>query len=155
MAPESSNDVPFIFSSQNLPLPKLDVDGSNFVLYKARIISAITYRKLIQYLDGRAKQPHTPPANAPADVEENYENDLDTWQAGNEHIHSIILSTLPETYQFEVISIPTAADVWKNISAKFDDQSKMVQIDILHQMNQTHCTEDADPRETIQRLQTL
>jgi hypothetical protein len=31
----------------------------------------------------------------------------------------------------------------------------MVQIDILRQMNQTRCTEDADPRETIQILQTL
>jgi hypothetical protein len=154
MAPEGSNNVLFISSSQNLPLPKLDLDGSNWVLYKARIVSAITYRKLIWYLDGHTKQSHAPSANA-TDVKENYENDLDTWQAGNEHVHSIILSTLPETYQIEVISIPTAADVWKNIFEKFDDQSEMVQIDILHQMNQTHCAEDADPRKTIQILQTL
>jgi hypothetical protein len=86
---------------------------------------------------------------------EKYETTLKLWEIRNEHACSIILSTLLETYQIEVIGLENAKETWDVICSKFDNQSEMVQIDLLRQMNQSRCPEDADPRETIQALQTL
>jgi hypothetical protein len=65
------------------------------------------------------------------------------------------LSTISETYQIEVVSLKDAKATWELICSKFDNQSKIVQIDLLHQMNQTQCPKDADPCKTIQTLQVL
>jgi hypothetical protein len=94
-----------------------------------------------------------PGANATTKILEEYEADLEAWEVGNEHVCSVILSTLPETYQIEVVGLNSAKETWETICSKFDNQSEMVQIDLLHQMNQTRCVEDADPRDTIQILQ--
>jgi hypothetical protein len=133
MGPASQTDFTLPSSSQNLTLPKLEANGSNWVLYKARIISALTYRRVIHYVDSCVKKPQAPSTNTMSDVKDKYENDLENWEIGNEHARLIILSTLLETYQNEVIGLQTAAETWKSISSKFDDQSKMVQIDILRQ----------------------
>jgi hypothetical protein len=58
-------------------------------------------------------------------------------------------------YQIEVVGLESAKETWETICSKFDNQSEMVQIDLLQQMNQTRCAEDADPCDTIQILQTL
>jgi hypothetical protein len=119
------------------------------------LISALTYRKLIRYVDGRIQKLHAPGPNTSKDVKERFDTDLEAWEIGNEHARSILLSTLPETYQIKIIGLDSAMDGWDTIKSKFDNQSEMVQIDLLRQMNQTRCAEDADPRETIQTLQAL
>jgi hypothetical protein len=101
------------------------------------LISALTYRKLIQYVDGCIQKPHAPGPNASKDVKERFDTDLEVWETGNEHAWSILLSTLPETYQIKIIRLDSAMEGWDTIKSKFDNQSKMVQIDLLHQMNQT------------------
>ena len=155
MGPASQTDIGLPSNSQTLTLPKLDVDGSNWVLYKVRVLSVLTYRRIICHVDGCAQKPTTPTNKADAAAMEKYKTALEMWEIGNEHAHSVILSTLPETYQIEVVGLESAKETWDLISSKFDNQSEMVQIDLLRQMNQTHCAEDADPRETIQALQTL
>jgi hypothetical protein len=77
------------------------------------------------------------------------------WEIGNEHAHAILLSMLLEMYQIKSIDQETATGTWKIISSKFDNQSVMVQVDLLWQMNQVWCAEDSDPHETIQMLQAL
>jgi hypothetical protein len=149
MGPTGQTDIAFPTPNQNLTFPKLEDDGSNWVLFKAWILSALTYQKIIHYVNGQAQKPKAPSTSTAADVKEKYENDLETWEIGNEHVWSIILSTLPESYQIEVIGLETAAEAWKMISSKFDNQSEMVQIDLLQQMNQTRCAKDADPCETF------
>jgi hypothetical protein len=155
LCPASQTDIAFPTPNQNLPFPKLEDDGSNWVLFKVKILSALTYWKMICYVDGWAQKPKAPSTSAAADVKEKYKNDLETWEIRNEHAWSIILSTLPESYQIKVIGLKTAAEAWKMISSKFNNQSEIVQIDLLQQINQTRCAEDADPCETIQTLQTL
>jgi hypothetical protein len=137
MGPTSQTDIALPSNNQSLALPKLDSDGSNWVLYKTWIVSALTYRRVICYVDGRAQKPQTPGSRATSDIIKKYETDLETWEIGNEHARSIILSTLPETYQIEVVGLETAKQTWELICSKFDNQSEMVQIDLLHQMNQT------------------
>jgi hypothetical protein len=67
------------------------------------------------------------------------------WEIGNENAQFSLLSTLPETYQIEIIGLHSAMPGWDTIKSKFDNQSEMVHIDLLWQMNQTQCAEDADP----------
>ena len=86
MGPADQTDISFPpISSQTLSLPKLEADGSNWVLYKARMLSTLTYRRIIHYVDGRAKKPEQPPAHAPNSAKEKYKSNLETWEIGNEH----------------------------------------------------------------------
>jgi hypothetical protein len=119
------------------------------------MLSALNYRRIICYVDGGAQKPKAPATHAASNVKEKYKNDLETWEIRNKHAWSILLSTLPEAYQIEVIELKTAIDTWETISSKFDNQSEMVQIDLLQQMNQTQCVKDSGPCKTIQTLQAL
>jgi hypothetical protein len=85
MGPASQTDIVLPFNNQSLALPKLDSDGSNWVLYKTQIVSALTYRRVIHYIDGCAQKPQTPGSRATSDIIEKYETDLETWEIGNEH----------------------------------------------------------------------
>jgi hypothetical protein len=119
------------------------------------MISVLTYRKLIPYVDGRAQKPKVPNANAMNDIKQKFDNKLKMWEIRNKHAHLILSSMLPEMYQIKIIGQETATGTWKIISSKFGNQSVIVQIDLLQQMNQLQCIEDTDPCQTIQMLQVL
>jgi hypothetical protein len=137
MGPTSQTDIVLLSNSQSLALPKLDPDGSNWVLYKTQIVSVLIYQRVIHYVNGHAQKPQTPGSRANSDVIEKYETDLKIWEIENEHAQSIVLSTLPKIYQIEVVRLETAKQTWEPICSKFNNQSEIVQIDLLHQMNQT------------------
>ncbi|GJJ11497.1 hypothetical protein Clacol_005730 [Clathrus columnatus] len=66
-----------------------------------------------------------------------YNNRLDEWMILNEHVRSLIMSTILETLQIEVITTELASEAWKIVTSKFDNQSEMVQANLLVQMYQT------------------
>ena len=86
---------------------------------------------------------------------DDYNNRLDEWMIQTEHARSLILSTIPETLQIEIITAKSAYEAWSIVCTKYDNQSEMVQADIMGQMYQVRCTDDTDPHKTIQTLQSL
>jgi len=64
MSPASTMDTTLPNSSSLYNIPKLADDGSNWITYKERALTVIRARGLMQYLDGRAKEPAAYKTNA-------------------------------------------------------------------------------------------
>lgn len=111
-------------------------------------------RRLLRYINGEAKKP-VKPEREDATLLEKYNIELDNWTFLNEVARLTIMGSIPEHLQIEALSIKSAAKVWTTICGRFDNQSEMVQADILVQMHHTRCPDDGDPRETIKALQRL
>ena len=81
-----------------LSIPKLKDDGSNWVLYKTKIYSAICgvkgYRK---HITGRAKEPAITDADETDTAKlEAHEDALDDWHTNESAIRSILLDSVTE-----------------------------------------------------------
>ena len=114
-------------TKNGLTAPKLKDDGSNWVLYKARMVSFLQghsgYRG---HLIGRAVKPVSL-AGGDDDKIKAYEDELDAWMTKESAIKSIILSSVSERHQVRLLSTPdpeeqTAAEMWATLLGLFEDQ---------------------------------
>jgi hypothetical protein len=153
------------------PLPKLQSEGENFVLWKAELESAITSKGLLRYIDGRAKAPVEPAFPAKADpkakdydkdIATQYHKDVYTWELGcdthaqrNERVKTMLYATIPETLKLSIMGIKTAAEAWKVICEEFENLGDLPQQSLLDHMHALRCDEDGDPRETLNELMKL
>lgn len=142
-------------SNQLYSIPKLSADGSNWVLYKQRLESAITAKGLRRHLIGTAKEPNPPKKDATTDDLEKHEDAIELYLQAREAANSMIFSTIPERLQIKVIALKSTKEIWETIQQEFEDQSEIVQIDILHRMIMTRGSDDKDPRETLDTLLQL
>ncbi|KZT00140.1 uncharacterized protein LAESUDRAFT_606225, partial [Laetiporus sulphureus 93-53] len=137
-------------------IPHLAEDGSNWVLYKEQLRSAVTAKKLVRYLDGRDKEPTAPTApGVDSDADEAYADAYDTWAAGHEAIKTLLYQTLPETLKLRIIPEKKASGAWKVVIAEYDNRGDFVQAELLRRMHALRCTEEKDPRPTLDKLQKL
>ena len=147
---EQSSSLGF---GENLKVPKLSEDGSNWVLYKSQVTSAILAKKLRRYLNGTAKEPQPPTApGVDPDADEKYEDALDAYESGHATIKTLLFQTLPEPLKLKISSKMKADECWKIVTETFDSQGDFVQVEVLRQMNNLHCT-DEDPHPTLLELQ--
>ncbi|TBU22436.1 hypothetical protein BD311DRAFT_612171, partial [Dichomitus squalens] len=121
-------------------VPKLDVSGTNWVLYKERLTWAADAKGLAGHLDGTVKEPNAPPSPAapasaaqtapatgtttaatgatatpaatPDPAQVAYEAELATWRKGEAIVKQLIASTIPDSLFMKVRSKGTARDIW-------------------------------------------
>ncbi|KZT08430.1 uncharacterized protein LAESUDRAFT_649241, partial [Laetiporus sulphureus 93-53] len=137
-------------------IPHLAEDGSNWVLYKEQLRSAVMAKKLARYLDGRDKEPTAPMApGVDSDADEAYADAYDTWAARHEAIKTLLYQTLPETLKLRIIPEKKASGAWKIVNAEYDNRGDFVQAELLRRMHALCCTKEKDPRPTLDKLQKL
>ncbi|KZT00214.1 uncharacterized protein LAESUDRAFT_611650, partial [Laetiporus sulphureus 93-53] len=113
-------------------------------------------KKLVRYLDGRDKEPTAPTApGVDSDADEAYADAYDTWAAGHEAIKTLLYQTLPETLKLRIIPEKKVSGAWKVVIAEYDNRGDFVQAELLRRMHALHCTEEKDPRPTLDKLQKL
>ncbi|EJF59986.1 hypothetical protein DICSQDRAFT_63888, partial [Dichomitus squalens LYAD-421 SS1] len=121
-------------------VPKLDVSGTNWVLYKERLTWAADAKGLAGHLDGAVQEPNAPPSPAtlasvtqtapatgattaaagatitpamtPDPAQVAYEAELATWKKGEAIVKQLIASTIPDSLFMKVRSKGTARDIW-------------------------------------------
>jgi hypothetical protein len=98
-------------SKTSLLVPKLKEDGSNWVLYKTRLTDYICghpgYRR---HFTGRAKCPTPPTDDTDPDALEKHEDNMDEFIQKQSAIRLIILGSLPEKLQVQLINISIVHD---------------------------------------------
>ncbi|KZT12094.1 uncharacterized protein LAESUDRAFT_641303, partial [Laetiporus sulphureus 93-53] len=137
-------------------IPCLAEDGSNWVLYKEQLRSAVMTKKLARYLDGCNKEPTAPTApGVDSDADKSYADAYNTWAAGHEAIKTLLYQTLLETLKLRIILEKKASGAWKIVIAEYDNHGDFVQAELLRRMHTLCCTEEKDPRLILDRLQKL
>ncbi|OSC97354.1 hypothetical protein PYCCODRAFT_1377257, partial [Trametes coccinea BRFM310] len=122
-------------------VPRLELGGSNWVLYKDRLLWAADAKGYRGHLDGTAREPIAPQATAaqaataagtaapgaaagtpgaaatatevtPDQAQVTYEAALSEWRKGEANVKQLIASTIPDSLFMKIRAKPTARAIW-------------------------------------------
>ena len=122
-----------------LRIPKLDVSGSNWVIYKERFTWALDARGILDHIDVAGVEPVDPvpeearkeklsDENTKLDTE--WKKELKEWKTGEAVTKQQIASTIPDSLFLKIRAKGTAYNIWKALEDHFQKRSQMMAIDL-------------------------
>jgi len=149
-------------------IPKLAEDGSNWITYKERTLTAIGARGLMRYLDGRANEPTPfkldanmgvlakPDGSVPTQTEiDELDKKIDKYQQKNTLVKQQVFSMITDWLLLRMQNLGTVSLIWAEICQIHKGKTELVQIYMRRCMQETHCDEGADVRAHFSELLKL
>ena len=144
-------------------IPKLEADGSNWVIYKDRFLFAAAAASLSEHIDGTGVPPT--PVAIPTGTEsltddrqeslDNYTVKMSIWKSNEAIIRQGIVSTIPDSLFLEVRKEVTAFKMWEAVKEKREKKSQMVTVDLWCKLQAEKCAESRDMRAHLHKLQAM
>jgi len=146
-----------------MKVPKLDVGGANWVIYKDRFLWSVDARGLLEHVDGSEAEPECPvkPTDkAPLSKEEDKEvkewkKELKLWKQGEAIVKQQIATTIPDSLFMKIRGKTTALEIWNTLKKEFQNKSKMVSVDLRRRLQQERCADKGDVRSHFAKLRTM
>jgi hypothetical protein len=121
-----------------LRVPKLDVAGTNWVIYKDHILWSINAHGYLEHIDGSETEPVDPinrssGAALSADeltAEAEWKKSLKAWKQGEAIVKQQIAGTIPDSLFMKVHGHGNAKGIWDALSKDFQNKSLMVSVDL-------------------------
>lgn len=107
-------------------VPKLAEDGSNWITYKERTLTAISARGLMRYVDGRAVEPLPYAISTLTGLLEKPD--------GSNLVKQQVFSTITDRLLLRVQKLESASEVWAEICQIHEDKTELVQIDFAEML---------------------
>src|SRR5882762_1953369 len=145
-------------------IPKLEVDGSNWVIFKDCFAFAAAAAGLEKHIDGTGSAPNppvfalggpTPLTTAQTTEIEQYEEKQSKWMMGEAVVRQAIATTIPDSLFIEVRKEVTARLMWEAVRMKREKKSRMVTVDLRRKLQAEKCSEHDDMRAHLNKLQTM
>ncbi|KAI0365545.1 hypothetical protein BV20DRAFT_954126, partial [Pilatotrama ljubarskyi] len=130
----SSNNVKL--GDDSVRVPKLELGGSNWVLYKDRLLWAADAKGYRGHLDGTVTEPVAPQAQAAqtatamAAETATPGSALAEWRKGEANVKQLIASTIPDSLFMKIRAKPDARAIWVALAQEFERKSRMVSVDL-------------------------
>ncbi|PSR87021.1 hypothetical protein PHLCEN_2v5279 [Hermanssonia centrifuga] len=160
-----------------LRVPRLDVSGSNWIIYKDRLQFAADARGYLDHLDGSKTSPIAPvsptpllssPAPDPKAIaayeadEKKYKEDLVTfekdetkWKRGEGIMKQLIAGTIPDSLFIKLRHQTNARNMWLALGSEFQNKSRMVSVDLRRRLQDVRCGEKDDLQTHFLKLRTM
>ena len=149
-----------------LRVPKLDVAGINWVVYKDRFLWSIDARGLLDHLEGTEKEPADPitaeirSGEKPLDeaqllVDAEWKKAVKEWRQGEAVVKQQIAGTIPDSLFMKIRGKGTAREIWDGLGDDFQKKSRMVSVDLRRRLQQEKCVEKGDVRAHFSKLRTM
>lgn len=159
-----------------MKVPKLEVGGANWVIYKDRFLWSINARGLLEHVDGSTDEPscpvipklvpRTPESTGEVEIRlpqtkeeekklEEWTKELKLWKQGEAIVKQQIAATIPDSLFMKIRGKTTALEIWNALSREFQNKSKMVSVDLRRRLQQERCQEKGDVRSHFAKLRTM
>jgi len=146
-----------------LCVPKLDVTGTNWVIYKDCIIWSIDACGLLKHIDGLESEPvdpitHSEGAVLSTDelvVEAEWKKLLKAWKQGEAIVKQQIAGTILDSLFMKVRGQGTAKGIWEALLKDFQNKSLMVSVDLCCRLQEEKCVKKGDVRAHFSKLRTM
>src|SRR5277367_2987310 len=124
-------------------IPKLESDGSNWVIFKDRFLFAAAAASLKAHIDGTGKKPDAVPGvpteSEPltveqAQVQSEYDAALSKWEIEEAIIRQALASVIPDSLFLEVRRKETALSMWDAVRDQREKKSRMVTVDMRRRL---------------------
>ena len=135
-----------------LRLPKLNVDGSNWVIYKDKFMLTVEACSFTDHIDGIGTVPtlsfvHVAGETLTTEQQTEYETyvkELKDWKAGEAIIKQGLAGTIPDSLFMAIRGKGTAKGYWDEVVKKRQDRSRMVMVDMRRKLQDKRCDEGGD-----------
>ena len=153
-----------------LRIPKLDVSGSNWVLYKERSFWALDARAILEHVDGTGMEPVDPVPKASRDakalsaaekeldpskevkdlsaaekeLEKEWKKELKEWKQNEAVAKQQIASSIPDSLFMKIRTKGSAYEIWKELENHFKNRSRMVLADLRRHIQDLRCAKKGD-----------
>ena len=164
-----------------LRIPKLDVSGSNWVLYKERFFWALDARAILEHVDGTGTEPMDPVPKASRDakalsaaekeldpskevkdlsaaekeLEKEWKKELKEWKQNEAVAKQQIASSIPDSLFMKIRTKGSAYEIWKELENHFQNRSRMVSVDLRRRIQDLRCAEKGDMLSHFATLRTM
>ena len=136
-----------------LQIPKLDVSGSNWVIFKDRFTWALDARGILEHIDGPTSEPKDPISAEERKkakdglimeqkkLETEWKKDIKDWKQGEAVAKQQIASSILDSLFMKVQAKGSAYDIWTELRKHFEKRSWMVSIDLQRRLQELRCAE--------------
>ena len=150
-----------------LRIPKLDVSGSNWVLYKERFFWALDARGILEHIDGTSAEPTDPVPKESRKAEDSelpdkdkeldkeWKKELKEWKQGEAVAKQQIASSIPDSLFMKIRTKGTAKEIWNELENHFQNRSRMVSVDLRRRIQDLRCAEKGDMISHFATLRTM
>ena len=155
-----------------LRIPKLDVAGTNWVIFKDRFIWALDARCLLDHIDGTGGEPADPITKVARDnakagekpvglsaeqirLDIEWKKDVKEWKQGEAVTKQQIASSIPDSLFMKVRAKGTAREIWTELENHFQKRSRMVSIDLRRRLQEQRCPKKGDVVAHFATLRTM
>jgi hypothetical protein len=161
-----------------MKVPKLEVGGTNWVVYKDRFLWSIDARGLLEHVDGSEQEPECPVqtryapkkdrdgkdtsemSQIPYTADEQFllkewKENLREWKQGEAIVKQQVAATIPDSLFMKIRDKKTAREIWEALQGDFQNKSKMVAVDLRRRLQQERCSEKGDVRAHFAKLRTM
>ena len=151
-----------------LRIPKLEVSGTNWVIFKDRFTWALDARSILDHIDGTGEEPKDPISSEiraavstrpltedQKKLETEWKKELKEWRQGEAIAKQQIASSIPDSLFMKVRAKGTAYEIWKELGGHFEKRSKMVSIDLRRRLQEIRCADKGDITEHLATLRTM
>ena len=160
----SSNTSNFKFSDEFMCVLKLSSDGSNFHIWRDKLILALHVRGLDAYLDNKATKPEDPAVWPPDEqamaipdevsTMEAYQKAVSDWTWKEAIVLQQIVSTIPDALYLKIKG-KTVSEAWKVLKDDFEKRSRMFTIDLRRQLQDVRCEDNGNVRTHFNNLRNM
>ena len=136
-----------------LKIPRLSVDGRNWVIYRERLTLSVAARGLSGHLTRTKKRPIEPKdkeepdgmiiAADQKDVDM-YNDAIGPWVLNEAIVLQQITSTIPDSLYLKIKRKNTMCKAWNLLKKDFESRSKMFVIDLRKRLQEQHCDDNGN-----------
>ena len=146
-------------------IPKLDIDGSNWVIFKDRFLFAAAAAGLKEHVkdDGKPPSAEPPIAHRPGqtltdeqkEALREYQESVIRWEMEESIVKQALASVIPDSLFIEVRKQETVLEMWNAVKNQREKKSRMVTVDMRRKLQSEKCGEHDDVRTHLVKLQTM
>ena len=145
-------------------IPKLEIDSSNWVIFKDHFLFAAAAAALIGHVDGTdiipapvgfSHQPGEPLKEGQQEALKEYQLKHTKWEMEENIVKQVLASVILDPLFIEVRRKETAALMWDAVKDQREKKSQMVTVDMHRKLQSEKCTEQGDVRAHLIKLQTM
>ena len=149
-----------------LRIPKLEVSGTNWVVYKDCFTLALDGCCILDHIDGTGKEPTDPTVEEDRTakkaltaeqkiLEPEWKKEMKEWKQGKAIAKQQIASSIPDSLFMKICQKVSACDMWIELGNYFEKRSRMVSIDLRCRLQEVRCAEKGDVIAHLATLRTM
>ena len=152
-----------------LCIPKLEVSGKNWVIFKDQFTWALDAQSMMDHIDGTGKEPKDPISEAvrakvteekpltdeQKKLEIEWKKEFKEWRQGEAIMKQQIASSIPDSLFMKIQDKGAAYNIWSELRKHFEKRSRMVSIDLRQRLQEIRCAEKGNITEHLITLRTM